>query len=524
MAVSTENNFTPESGSFAWERPHGSPRLTEFTLSLSAPYRQSDLKYDNPLCLLAARTAAGANVCGQGCGMGEGVPCASHRCPFGLMMIQSPPAPGAASARWVGRRFTDASVMHAALDRLLAAGFDEETILAHLPPNPIATIEELRQAAGLRKDPSAEATHKYPAAVVQMTPARTKPARPEPDSRLGDLLEYFEQVNRLIAGAPGAAAACERFLRAVAAVVPADEMAIYLRGASGSEWPMAANIIGGVARESACVLDPDGLGAAAVAQGQVLMTRQGNVAPYAGSLEGPCTLALPFPLAGGRPVGVWLAQIGETPSPDALGGDVVRSMRLLAEFLATRLQQIEELFAARTVPEAPVAAPQPVPAPDPALTLVDKICAEVARGARHEQPFTLLCLRARSRASQAELPCEHLTREFAVTLRPYDTLLADPQAAGAWFAVLPYVQDAQARLVAARLMMVFEDVMDAHGGAEEQGARLAVGASIWGADAVDPEEMIVHAAGAAAMAEAEEASAIQFFSNPAALAQVGLPA
>lgn len=508
MAVSTDTVLSPDSGLFVWERPQGSPRYTEFSLALSAPFRQTDLKYENPLCRLAARTAAGARVCGQGCGLAEGAASASHVCPFGLMMVQAPPAPGSSLARWVGRRFPDAGTMHEALDRLHDAGFDEEKILSHLPPNPIATLEELRQAAGSRREP---------AEVVRVTPA--KAARPEPDSRLGDILEYFEQVNRLIAGASGAEAACERFLRAVAAVVPFEEMTIYLRGAG--EWPMAAAVTGGAAHEaadSACALDPDGLGAAAVAQGQILMSIDGRVAPYAGCLEGPATLALPFPLTGGHPVGVWLARPGETPGPSALGSDVVRSMRILAEFLATRLQQIEELSAARTNPEPPAAAS------DPALTLVDKLCAEVARGARHEQPFTLLCLHARGRDSQADFPCEHLTREFSVTLRPYDTLLSDPQSPSTWFAVLPYVQEAQARLVAARLMMVFEDVMDAHGGAEEQGVRLAIGASIWGDDAVDPEELIVHAAGAAALAEAEAVSTIQFFTKPGALAAVGLPA
>ena len=553
MAASTEVLFTPESVPFIWERPEGVVRFTEFTLSLAPPYRQIDLKYENPFCRLAARTASGAQLCGQGCGMDCGAQPTRHACPFRLVMFQAPAASGAGAARWVGRRFPNVEAMHEALDLLHTQGFDEDVLLAHLPPNPVAPESELREALTARRDgvicevpvrptPEAKSAERGARSAESSSaecgvrsaeiltsgadapvrsssiPAPSQPASENsssdvsafraPHSALSpvaDLLEYLEQVHRLIAGADRAETVCERFLRAVDAVVPFDEMAIYLRGRAAADWVITAAVGRNDSpkpRPQVCHLEPFGLGSSAIAQHRILMRRADKVESFLGRLEGEVTLALPFPLGGGELQGVWLAHHSESPRPCALGSDVVRYMRLLSEFLAARLSQIEELSEAKAQGAEP----------EPALALADALCREVARASRHNQPFTLLCLQARGRAEEVELPSADLTREFTAILRPYDTLIGDPESPCTWFAVLPHAIEPAARLVAARLMTVFEDVMDARGGTEEQGLRLCVGASVWGVDTIGAEEMIVHASGAALQAESEAFSSIQFYS------------
>lgn len=512
MVGTSEVILRPEPGYIEWVRPDGVAQLVEFSLTLAPPYRQLDLKYENPFCRLAARTAAGASACAQGCGMDCASQPASHTCPFGQMMVQAPLAGGSAAARWIGRRFPDVESLHGALDRLLAEGLDEETILAHLPPNPIVSPEELREAAGPRRNTASIVHQVTPAPSA--TPAPAPAARPDDEARLCNLLEYLEQVHRLIGGATRPEMVCERFLRAVSAVVPFDEMAIYLRNREGNDFDLAALVENSGQRDvlhpAACHLEPFGPGLAAITQHRILIQQQGAIQPFNGALEGPSTLALPFPLAGGELLGVWLAHLGDSPRPCALGGEVVRYMRLLSEFLAARLRQLSELSEARVQP-IELALPIPVQeASAAALTLADAICREAARGARQNQPFTLLCLQVLGRAAVLDLPDEELSQGLASVLRPYDTFVADPQSPATWFVVLPHTQEEAARMVAARLLTVFEDVLDAHGGAEEQGLRLGLGGSVWGADTISPEQLILHATSAAARAGAGEHSEIQF--------------
>ena len=101
-------------------------------------------------------------------------------------------------------------------------------------------------------------------------------------------------------------------------------------------------------------------------------------------------------------------------------------------------------------------------------------------------------------AGQAvKLPAEELERKFATLLRPYGRVTVLTGPARIWYVIIPHAHEHAARTVAARLLTTFEDVMDARGGAEEQGLRPGVGISLLGADAASAEEMIRHATTAA---------------------------
>jgi hypothetical protein len=123
-----------------------SAQFSTFTLHAGSPVLQTELQQANPLCRLAACTPLGRGACDRACGIADPAGTVSHTCPLGMEMRRIG-APAAGLTRWVGRRFTSVAALHRALDLLVAAGYDEDTILAHLPPNPIALPQELELAA-----------------------------------------------------------------------------------------------------------------------------------------------------------------------------------------------------------------------------------------------------------------------------------------------------------------------------------------------------------------------------------------
>jgi GGDEF domain-containing protein len=463
-------------------------RFSEFSLTLTPPFRQTELLRENPLCRLAARTTLGACVCNQGCGMDHPAEQTGHTCPFGLAMRRVPAPSGLSQERWIGRRFPNVRAMHQALDQLIGEGLDEETILAHLPPNPIASEEELKQAT-LHEDTP----------VVNQTSIQGT----QENFRLGNLLEYLEQVHSLIATANRSATICERFLRVVAAVAPFDEMAIYLREDTGADWVIASSVdcLGASLpqpRPQACRLEPAGAGAAAIAQHRMIVQRDGQIESFHGEFQGPGMLAIPFPLGSGNVLGVWLASQCDPARVSPLGGDLARFMRLLAELLAARLQQVAPRPAAANPSLAPAVQPQPKSESQRGWnreSLLEALRPEVARAAREGGEVALLCLQVASTSPsrQVHLPKEALTQELARTLRPYDRIALCCEPDQTWGIILPHAREDNARIIAARLQSVFEDFMDACGGMEEQGLQSKVGVSIWSADATSAEQMIDHA-------------------------------
>lgn len=474
------------------DRPRGesgaAALLSEFILTRAHPIRQRALLNDNPFCTLAARTAVGTRVCGHGCGLVAPGGAEEHVCPFGLIMRRAEEAGEDGADWWLGRRFPTVRAMHHGLDQLIAEGISEEKILSHLPPNPITTWEELRAAK--------RQTSALPA------PGGSAPAAGE-EFGLSDLLEYLEQVHSLLATAHRPETICERFLRAIAAAVPFDEMAIYLRATDGSQdWVIAASVDVGPSapaepRAQPCRLAPDSLGWQAAEQRRIMAERAGQADLLQGEFEGPGSLAIPLPVGGGTVLGVWLAHQSAQVELSPMGGDAARFMRLLAELLAARLQQVE--MARRQMAIVRDMA-QPATAGETLwgrTDLQEALGPEAARTRRRGHSLALVCLRAHGSAALDALPEEELTRQFAASLRPYDQMGRWSEARATWVAILPEVGEAEARAVAERLLSVFEDTMDAQGGMEELGLSCRVGIALGGRHEGSARQMIELALGAA---------------------------
>src|SRR5262249_29695418 len=137
------------------------------------------------------------------------------------------------TAQWIGRRFSSVAAFHAALDRLVEAGYDEETVLAHLPANPVAFPQELDEAL-LGLDGRGQ-NIQHPAAGRPFNKGETEELKTSvPNAAgvrkptLGDLLEYFTQIQTLLDSASSRETACDRFLHALAPLAPFGQMEIYL--------------------------------------------------------------------------------------------------------------------------------------------------------------------------------------------------------------------------------------------------------------------------------------------------------
>jgi hypothetical protein len=251
------------------------------------------------------------------------------------------------------------------------------------------------------------------------------------------------------------------------------------------------------------------------------------VGPFAGEFKGPGTLAIPFPLGSGQPIGVWLARQIDPQRTALLGADLVRFMRLEAELLAARLQRTAECAPAETEPpDSPeAAAPSPPAAQSaaaPAQDEPERLPAEdlselhealkkaAARANRKHEGFAMLCLKISCTAGPVELPVEELTRKFNTMLRPYGRLTLYAGPAKDWYLILPNTQESVARTIAQHMLTTFEDVMDASGGTEERGLQPGIGISFWGVDAASSEELVRNAAEAADQAWLQDGeSAIQ---------------
>jgi hypothetical protein len=448
------------------------------------------------LCRLAARTPAGAHHCYKGCGIAHGGGAERHQCPLGLAMLRHESRAAGHTSHWIGRRFVSVDAMHAALDQLMAAGFDEETVLEHLPPNPVLEWGEMRRIA-----------------AGQLSPAGAQPET-SGDQHLVNVIEYLTQIHSLIASGDRPATVCDRFLRVLAGMLPFDDMVIYLLPPDEAELVIVATVDRG-ARERGKLtahstrLDRDGLGWRSFTERKVMIERNGTIEPLDGELAGPGRLAIPLPPISGRMMGVWIARRSHPFERSPLGNEPVRLMNLLAELLSSRLQQLfgvkAELPAAgqsaATLPEIP-------PAPPVALHAWDgdglrwALEPEVARATRYDGGLALLHLRVECARADVTLPSGELTGALAASLRAYDKMARRTGAAEAWDIILPHANDETARLVGARLLTLVEDIMDARGGTEELGLRLGLGISLWGADAASAEQMIRHAEAAAAQAAA----------------------
>ncbi|MEN6627113.1 MAG: hypothetical protein ABFD69_12895 [Candidatus Sumerlaeia bacterium] len=439
------------------------PAVTEFALTLNDPPQQTDLRNANPLCALAARTRAGMAVCNQGCGIRETAVGAVHACVFGLEMRCAEVS--ASGARWSGRRFGSAQAMHQALELLELNGIERDEILAHLPDEPIAAPRRMRPAAA---DPA--------------------PAAPVQGDHAGHLLEYVEQIHRLISSAGKREEVCNRFLRALCGAVPFDGMAIYL--ADGEELVLTAT----ADRESRtrpkahpCRPAADSLEALALARACTLVENNaGAIEPLAGAPDQPVAVAIA--LAGkARPLGVWVSRRGGTPFASPIQRQPIRLMHLLAELLAERLER-----------EAAPAGGEVVAIENPDHKLFAELRAEVARATRIEGAVALLRVVVDTGRGKARLPAEALGEALAGAVRPYDRVAAIPGEPCAWWVMGAHAAAEDARAIATRLVATLEDVMDAHGGAEELGVAFRVGISVWGDDAASADELVAHATAAAA--------------------------
>jgi hypothetical protein len=501
--------------------PEDAVRLTEFSLTPAIPYRQVAIQYENPLC-----------------GMTQPAQQNRHVCHFGLTMWQVSAPAGSCVTHWVGRRFTSVHAMHEALDRLIVEGLDEETILAHLPPNPIANEEEIRQAALKLASVGIEPVRGCFASAKPARQASPQAARGSnepaveaegfPGYHVGNWLEYLEQVHSLLSTAKRAETIAERFLRTIAAVVPFDDMSVYLQ--EQKQWVIAASVDCAGSRPTrpraqSCYLEPMGLGATAIVQNKIMIEQDDRRGPFAGEFQGPGTLAIPFPLGSGQPIGVWLARQIDPQRSSLLGADLVRFMRLEAELLAARLQRTIGSEPAETEPaeteilgnpedgvewlpvtESAAGMAQGEPERLPAEELSDlreALGQAVARANRKHDAVAVLCLKVACTAGPVELPVEELTRKISTMLRPYGRLTLFPGPAKDWYLILPTAQESAVRTIAQRMLTTFEDVMDASGGTEERGLQPGIGISFWGVNAAGPDEMVRHAAAAADRAWAQ---------------------
>ncbi|MCL5268962.1 MAG: hypothetical protein M1457_00025 [bacterium] len=465
--------------------------------------QQVFLADENPLCRLAAQLPEGMRVCNRGCGIPN--PAAwGHVCPFGMIMRRVVGPAGARQHRWIGRRFPNIGAMHQTLDRFLQAGMNEAMFIAHLPSNPIASEEELTRAA--RRVEAAAPEDAAPAAAGIVGPMVGGPIE-EPDDQLSNVLEYIDQVQSIISGGEKHEAICERFLRVMGGIVPFEEMSIYLCDRKSGDLVIAASVEHQAARieyprARTCRLDTTSLGTAALAQRKILIQRGDTIEPLVGRFDGLGAIAIPLPMKAGEGIGVWIST-RNAACPSRLGSDPVRVMGLLAELLAVRLRR----GGPEPAPGRERAADPPTPTPErPSIrnappawsdkSLALALAPEAARASRTKTGLALVRLkivRLTGDGRRVAIPVEQLTEGMRSVLRPYDRFELAGGRFPLWDAILPEADVMVARTVADRLITVAEDVMDAHGGTEEQDLRIGAGISIWRVDAATPEQMIEHA-------------------------------
>ena len=487
-----------------------STRLTDFTLATHPSVRQISCHNENPFCLLAARTPEGSRICTKGCGIDSGDAARTHLCPFGLLMHRMDAGGGQARQRWIGRRFPTVVAMHRGLDRLSDLDFDEETILTHLPPNPVVSGEEIEWA------------------FLNDRPNGSKPPREslrgsDRTDGMVHLLEYLDQVEALLATADGAPVACERFLRVLAGMAPFDRMSIYL-SSQADEAPTRTAFFDRRSNDRVPTppsqngrLDPDSIGGVAYAQGRVCTDHEEDSGA-------PRSVAIP--LAFGPTGGVWVAARRDAALPQTqFKSHYLPLMRWMARILADRLGQLQQ--AGEQTNDLPSTDWQPVPirtiapeldAPEADATLED----EILRHAIGDQPVALLRLQIAAPPDLSELPIAELTSGFRSVLRPLDRLTVADVSAGAWDAVLPEADVPVARSMAAQWITIFEDIMDARGGTEEQGLHLGIGISVLGFDAPTAGRMIDHASAACQAAlEQSDGQVVKVFENKMPIADQG---
>jgi hypothetical protein len=475
-----------------------SARLSEFTLTDRPPLRQLSLSSPNPFCRLTARSSLGAPVCDKGCGIDQSNGDPHHQCPLGMIMRRIPASSAEGRSRWVGRRFPNLSAMHQALDLLNREGVDEEIILAHLPPNPVVSPDELEQISFA----SAPGEYEYRLDV--------HPGGEGSDAQ--NMVEYIDQVQALLSTARKPSVASERLLRVLAGVVPFHHLSVYLRddasGGPDAEPVLVASIDlddsgFDALRPQSCRLEPGSLGAQAFHQGRNLIGREGEILGLESDPVLPQAVAMVLTADGRPPLGVLLAQRSDGRSTSRIQGDPLALMRLATNLLATRLDRIE------SIPFGP--APKEQLAPEPAHVtrqedpvwgkdeLIGALAAETARAGRSGRTLALLSLQAISHKGTVALPLAELTGGFRSLLRPYDQLAVATESTDTWNIILSEADESMARKVAGRLVTIAEDIMDAHGGVEEQGLAVGVGISIGGADATNENQMVEHAWAARAM-------------------------
>ena len=539
--------------------PHPSEptRLAEFTLTGKRRPRQLALEHENPFCRLAASTAEGAAVCDRGCGIDPSAPCASHTCPFGMLMKPLAQVGEGSTVRWIGRRFASVQAMHTALDQLGAAGIDEEAILEHLPPNPVVSEAELdrtladrRRSEGLAEEHAPAEPEQNPLALCTVTreakpapvsepnTATAAPATPEgqtqplvaaaspaPESiHLGDIYEYLTQVNSLIVTARRPSIACDRFLRVLSGMVPFEEMVIYLHDPATGELVLNSTIDHAPAEEGrprahATRLKVDGLGETAFKQGRMMIERNGVIEPLSGEADGAGVLAMPLPMRSERTLGVLIATLSGGERNAIFGNEPIRLLGLLAQMLSAQLCRLEETSPAQPeAPHTPHAPQAPLTVPEPQLPartaegFTAALRAETARMTRGGTGPACLHVRLSGKRAAEALRKGPLTPELAAALRPFDAVAQTQTDEPAWMVMLATAGPDEARAAARRLTTVLEDALDSRGGMEEMGLRVSIGASVPGVDAAQAEQALAFAREAALAAEAlREAPLVLFY-------------
>lgn len=516
---------------------------------------ESSCQHANPLCKLAARTALGQRVCGKGCGLVDPDVQESHVCPFGMEMRKCAIEAGVGQSAWLGRRFTQAETMHRMFEMLIAQGIAEREILTSLPSNPVCPAEQLSRAVEAQGGERAQAhQEERPAEPLreQQEPVAKKtalrfPARHASDETTGDaeewvrpmslknlpdqgeahmtpeprpiqtpgtkskvdapastnetshesawnIFEFLEQLHALMSSAKTPAAACSRFLHAVAGVMPHREMAVYLVDAEGGD-PVLEALVDSHGKESpklkphACRLAPHELGHQAVMRQEILVANEaGETDVYSGRWEKFSRLALPFPQSGDGSHGVWVIE-GIGAMPEQMGPDPVRVMRLEADMLSARLDQLRH----RESTEASQRALR-ISAKAEYVKFLEDLEVETVRADRLKTALTVCCLKLdRHSRHEGTLPALEITKSLQNMLRPYDRLQVAQQMDYGWYLVLPSAEAFDLKELTDRFSGVVEDTVDRFGGFEELGCELGIGVSILGKDAKSGLEMIEHA-------------------------------
>jgi hypothetical protein len=516
--------------------------FAEVSFTHAPDLRQLTLAHANPLCGLLEQTAQGCAVCNRGCGLSVAPPATrEHLCPFGMVMLRLDRAnePRPYVTRWIGRRFVSVAALHRALDHLAAAGIGEEAIFEAVPPNPVVNHEELIEAVHERSRAAIVPVpiHSGPAAEARNGSLCVAPAPPPAGGTRDAIFEFLSQVQRLLSTTADPQALGVRFLKAAGSALPFDRGAIVAALRHGTDPGSLATI--GEGED----LSAHPLVARVLATPCALTESGGAVQPMTETFRGGATLALPL-TAGADVLGVWIAHwpAGEAVSP--LVGEPLRLLRLLADLLAGRLELVRHLRRAPEPVETPIeiSASECVPAEtadealqsdlppaafSPAILraeadtadaqwtrarLLDELRPEVARARRLDANVALIQLTLRGPADGGAAPVEAIASALDRARRLYDRLGTAAGQPASWFFILPQVDRAQARAAATRMQGLVEDVLDSHGGFEEQGYRLGLGISMLGIDAADASQMTVHASAAveAALASAD-AEAIRLF-------------